>query len=215
MDIGAGGGEFVYLYRAMGLGLSRGIEPNRGYCEHARTALGVEIEPMELHQLRGTWQVISMFHVLEHLIEPRRVFEKLWDLLEPGGLLFLEVPFVETPRQSLANTFFRAHTLYFSEPTLVAAASARFEKVWSDTATSCLRGVFRRLDSPREMTLPAQSEVTAMRERLRQRNWWRYLQNGGAVRPLRTLWRELDERRHARGTPRAILDRLLAGSQSG
>lgn len=215
MDIGAGGGEFVYLYRASGLGPSRGIEPNHGYCEHARSNLEVEVEPMELHQLRGAWQVISMFHVLEHLIDPLRVFEKLWDLLEPGGLLFVEVPFVETHRQSLANTFFRAHTLYFSELTLVAAASGRFENLWSDTATGCVRGVFRRRESPRAVSLPDPAAVAAMRERLRCRNWWRYLQNGGAVRPLQTLWREIDERRHARGTPRTILDRLLAGSRSG
>jgi 2-polyprenyl-3-methyl-5-hydroxy-6-metoxy-1,4-benzoquinol methylase len=208
IDLGAGGGEFVYLYKTLGLGPVCGVEPNRGYCEHARLELGVEVSPTEMSQVTGTYHTVTMFHVLEHLTDPLSVFEKLHSLLEPGGVLFLEVPSVEEPGQSPTNSFFKAHTLYFSEASLTAVASACFEKMWSDTSTGCLRAVFRRRDKPVPPRLPDPDAVKLMGVRLRQRTWSRYLLRGGASGPVRKLIRNLREIASVQGSARQSLDRL-------
>ena len=66
LDIGAGGGEFVYMSKARGYD-SIGVEPNIGYSDFAKARYGVEVVTGDFRQVMGTYQVITMFHVLEHL----------------------------------------------------------------------------------------------------------------------------------------------------
>jgi SAM-dependent methyltransferase len=40
----------------------------------------------------ASFDVITMFHVLEHLTDPKRALFRLYRLLRPGGLLIVEVP---------------------------------------------------------------------------------------------------------------------------
>ena len=53
----------------------------------------------------ASFDVITFWHVLEHLFEPRKVLERTRTLLKPGGLVFVSVPNFETLQAGL----FRRH----------------------------------------------------------------------------------------------------------
>ena len=74
LDIGSSSGEFVYLLHTLGF-KAKGIEPHEGYATYARNRLGIDVNNGTLqHCLSGeasqSLDLISMFHVLEHLPEP-------------------------------------------------------------------------------------------------------------------------------------------------
>jgi SAM-dependent methyltransferase len=44
----------------------------------------------------SSFNVITGFHVLEHVHQPKEVIGKLWEWLKPGGVLYLQVPNIES-----------------------------------------------------------------------------------------------------------------------
>ena len=122
LDVGAGGGEFVYLAGKAGFD-ARGVEPNIGYSEYAQVEYGSQIQTGQLSDVDGCVDLITMFHVLEHLPSPLAAFERLYEHCADAGHVFIEVPWIETPRASPHNIFFRAHLHYFGVATLAACAS--------------------------------------------------------------------------------------------
>jgi 2-polyprenyl-3-methyl-5-hydroxy-6-metoxy-1,4-benzoquinol methylase len=114
LDIGSSSGEFVYLLQTLGF-KAKGIEPHEGYAAYARSMLGIDINNGTLqHCLSGeasqSLDLISMFHVLEHLPEPIPALRSIGEKLKPEGLLYIEVPNA-TRLCSPHYMFFRAHTL--------------------------------------------------------------------------------------------------------
>jgi SAM-dependent methyltransferase len=53
--------------------------------------------PEEAASLRGRYDVISMFHYLEHTVDPRAEIEASHEALSPGGVIVIEVPNPECP----------------------------------------------------------------------------------------------------------------------
>ena len=63
--------------------------------------------------------VITMFHVLEHLTSPRKVLERLADISTENAELVVEVPLLETGDTNDINGFFSVqHVTHFTESTL-------------------------------------------------------------------------------------------------
>lgn len=209
LDIGAGGGEFVYLAGKSGF-IAEGIEPNLGYSEFARAEYGSPIRTMPLDDLEhASADVVTLFHVLEHLADPPAVFSKLHQVLSDDGLLFIEVPNILQSDASPHNVFFKAHLFYYSRYTLHAAASRHFEPVLTKDQGN-LRMIFRKravpLDAPE---LPNPELVEFAWQRLRQKGWIEYLTVGGGLRkPWRRIRQAVAERRLAGRKPRALLDEL-------
>lgn len=121
LDIGSSSGEFVYLLQTLGF-QAKGIEPHAGYATYAQSMLGIQVNNKTLQQglaseEAGSLDLISMFHVLEHLAEPVAALRTIGQKLKPGGLLYIEVPNA-TRLCSPHYMFFKAHTLYFTGPTL-------------------------------------------------------------------------------------------------
>jgi 2-polyprenyl-3-methyl-5-hydroxy-6-metoxy-1,4-benzoquinol methylase len=127
LDVGASGGEFVYLMQTLGAD-AHGVEPHEGYSTYARSDLGLQVVSGTLQEHLPTlppqsYDLVSMFHVLEHLLDPVQALRDLAGLLAPGGHLLIEVP--DASRLSSPNNmFFRAHTLYFTSHALTAVAQA-------------------------------------------------------------------------------------------
>ena len=121
LDIGAGGGEFAYLLgRSTGLAVT-GIEPNEGYGEHARQALGLDLIVSPLHEAmppEASFDLVTMFHVLEHLRDPGAALARLATWLAPGGVAVVEVPNVEATCQSPLHLFHAAHLYNFNAAAL-------------------------------------------------------------------------------------------------
>ena len=121
LDIGSSSGEFVYLLQGLGFE-AKGIEPHEGYATYARNSLGIAINNGTLQHCLSSEQpssldLISMFHVLEHLPEPVSALRTIGEKLKPEGLLYIEVPNA-LRLCSPHYMFFRAHTLYFTGSTL-------------------------------------------------------------------------------------------------
>jgi len=193
-DVGAGGGEFVFLSGKMGF-KSKGIEPNIGYSDYAKNEYHCTIETGEIENIRGEFDVITMFHVLEHLASPLMAMETLYHSLNENGVLFIEVPWIETNDASPHNTYFKAHILYFSIDTLVSCASGYFDVLTIDT-TSNLKVLFKAKNTPTALKLPNRSSVDALRKRIQEKGWIEYLFAGkGLLKPIRKIARNIEERR--------------------
>lgn len=93
LDIGGFTGEFVRLARAAGWDAS-GIEPLAGAVTLARSR-GLPVERAEIETFAtpaGALAAVTLWDVLEHLEQPRRLVERIAGWLEPGGQLLIRVP---------------------------------------------------------------------------------------------------------------------------
>ena len=114
-------GEFVALMRHLGVN-AMGIEPHAGYASYARDTLGLAVRHGPLQERlddlsADSLDLVTMFHVLEHLPEPVAALRRIAQRLKPDGLLYIEVPNATRPC-SPHYMFFRAHVLYFTGPSL-------------------------------------------------------------------------------------------------
>ncbi|MEQ1543923.1 methyltransferase domain-containing protein [Methyloglobulus sp.] len=120
LDVGTGGGEFAYLLKSLGHDVS-GIEPNKGYAEFSRQEYGLNIQVgfiQDIQQPDESFELITIWHVLEHTENPCDVLTKLHALLKPQGILVVEVPTIEAICQSPKSTFHEAHIFNFNLATL-------------------------------------------------------------------------------------------------
>lgn len=213
LDVGAGGGEFVYLAARAGYRAS-GVEPNEGYGQYAARHYGVTVRQGTVADLgHERVDVITLFHVLEHLRDPAAVLQRLHGLLDDGGLLFVEVPNLLQCDASPHNVYFGAHLYYYTRATLFATASPWFEPLrWEDQGN--LKVIFRRRAVIAERHGLDAEDVAALRRALSRKGWWQYLSVGGGWRkPLALLARAWTEARLPRMTARELLDGLFAASQ--
>ena len=209
LDVGAGGGEVVFAANQSGI-RACGIEPNEGYSAFARDAYGIEVRTGHLDELdHEQYSIVTMFHVLEHMPNPRKVFGKLYQLIEPDGLLVIEVPNIEQADASPANIFFKAHLYYYSLSTLISAASEAFEPVMTEDVGN-LRVIFKRRACLTEARFPDATSVEKTRIRLRQKGWFEYLTEGGGWRrPFERASNRYREFKHSSITPLTTLRRAL------
>lgn len=125
LDVGSGGGEFAYLLQKHGHAVD-GVEPNRGYAGYAARQYGLHVHEgfIDEVELPGQhYDLITIWHVLEHTENPLGVLQRLRAALRSGGHLVVEVPNLEGPRRSRSSTFHEAHLYNFNDATLAALAS--------------------------------------------------------------------------------------------
>lgn len=93
LDVGAATGEMIKLARDNGLAAD-GLEFSEFASRQARERYGIELMNVPLAQLQKPegYDLIHLNHVFEHFNEPRTELEHLQRLLNPGGLLYIEVP---------------------------------------------------------------------------------------------------------------------------
>ena len=126
LDVGCGAGEFVYLLRWQGIDAA-GLEPGEAYAEFARRVLGVPVQTATVDTAvvePGSCDLVTMFHALEHVPDPRRVLATVCGWLKPQGRLVVEVPNVASTVQSPAHRFHYAHLYHFTAATLGALGEA-------------------------------------------------------------------------------------------
>jgi 2-polyprenyl-3-methyl-5-hydroxy-6-metoxy-1,4-benzoquinol methylase len=133
LDVGTGGGEFAYLLQSRGHTVS-GVEPNRGYADYSINEYGLPVQVGFVQD--GTFppdafDVITMWHVLEHTENPEAVLVRLRSWLKPDGILVVEVPNVEATCQSPRSTFHEAHLYNFNIATLRGLAEkSELHEAW-------------------------------------------------------------------------------------
>ena len=94
LDVGCGNGSFLRACSSSLPGWKLwGSEVDDKYASQVMSIPGVEQHHSgALEDLAEQFDVISLIHVLEHIPGPHAFLQRLWDKLEPGGLLVVEVP---------------------------------------------------------------------------------------------------------------------------
>jgi 2-polyprenyl-3-methyl-5-hydroxy-6-metoxy-1,4-benzoquinol methylase len=127
VDVGCGTGELVTTAAARGFH-ALGIEPSAWGAAQARELAGVaailpSVDAWE-DACPDRWaDVVTLFHVLEHVHEPLGFLQGLRRILAPDGLLFIEVPHFGSAaarRDPVAwtGTAISDHVLHYTEQSL-------------------------------------------------------------------------------------------------
>jgi 2-polyprenyl-3-methyl-5-hydroxy-6-metoxy-1,4-benzoquinol methylase len=98
LDIGCGNGTFLHVAQEFGFH-PHGMDVSAQAVEIARGQYGIEMRQGEIGN--PVWDgkrfdFITMFHVLEHLPDPRIALEYVRGLLRPSGRLIIQVPNVSS-----------------------------------------------------------------------------------------------------------------------
>jgi SAM-dependent methyltransferase len=105
LDVGCGQGFFLREAARAGY-IAQGIDVSRRAVEFAAGSVGVHAEQVTLDVLlaRGTrFDIITLWHVLEHVLSPVEELKKVRQLLAPGGWCLVEVPNLNSLKFIFAN----------------------------------------------------------------------------------------------------------------
>ncbi len=94
LDVGCGSGTFLHLAQRRGF-TAHGLDFSAQAVALARRQYGLDVRQGDVGD--DSWQgckfdFITMFHVLEHLPEPRKALSFAIQHLKPGGSLIIQVP---------------------------------------------------------------------------------------------------------------------------
>jgi len=126
LDVGCAYGFFMRVANGRGW-QSIGVELSEKAADYAKNSLGLnvlcgDIETVSLSN--NSFNLITLWDVIEHLSKPRSVLEKLHDILVDGGLLALTTPDIEslpaklTGQRWLGFKSSAEHLWYFSKQTI-------------------------------------------------------------------------------------------------
>lgn len=98
-DIGCGSGFFLEYMRRRGWRVS-GIDPSAEHIIYANRCLRLQdvhqaLWPID-YELTNDVNVVSLFHVIEHLLSPIEALIAINQILRPGGIVVIETPNVES-----------------------------------------------------------------------------------------------------------------------
>jgi 2-polyprenyl-3-methyl-5-hydroxy-6-metoxy-1,4-benzoquinol methylase len=116
LDIGCGSGLFLKSCRDEGF-TCEGIDVSNTALKFARDEFGLTVynKPVdELIKEYKKYDLITLWHVLEHFLEPIDELHKIKDLLSPKGILLIEVPNLKSIKFRLSGNKWKGgnHPLY-------------------------------------------------------------------------------------------------------
>ncbi|MCS6904309.1 MAG: class I SAM-dependent methyltransferase [Bacteroidia bacterium] len=124
LDVGCGTGEFLSFMEKKGW-IVTGIEPSEKARRYAQKYYRLNIfEPSYLFDLpEKSYEVITLWHVLEHLHRVNEYLERLKKLLKPDGFLILALPNSQAAEARYYGSYWAAydlprHLYHFSPSTL-------------------------------------------------------------------------------------------------
>lgn len=110
LDVGSGTGAFVKEMTAGGW-MVTGLEPDADARKTALAVNGVTLTEMnQFYELEpGTFDAITLWHVLEHVHDLQRYLAQLKDLLKENGKLFIAVPNYTSKDAEIYNAYWAAY----------------------------------------------------------------------------------------------------------
>ena len=169
LEIGSDG-QFLRLAAASGWSVT-GLQPDAATCADAAARFGLELQPVTLGEAAfpdASFDVVTLFHVIEHVPSPRALCREVLRVLRPGGALFAETPNVDTLWFRVLGPRWRQlipdHYWFFSPTTLcgmltrVGYAVDRVERVGKAVSVRLLAN---RLERIARMRLPLLSKSLA------------------------------------------------------
>lgn len=121
LDVGCGAGWFLEVAKERGYIIS-GLEIGKQLAEFTSKKLGAQIYTVPLTELPATesFDVITLFDVLEHVNSPRTVLKALRNHLNPGGIGLLFTPNLDSVGisilQELSSLIMPAEHLFYFTP---------------------------------------------------------------------------------------------------
>ena len=171
LDVGAGSGEFAFLMTRLGKTVT-GIEPNAGYASYCRDELELDVRTAHLSRdlfEPDQFDFIRLNHVLEHLNDPIRYLGQIAHWLTSDGLLYVEVPNIETycREKSRGRMFHYAHIFNFNPWTLRTCAGLAGLTEAPETArrSAGTTGVFFRREGSAACSTPTDNPENALHVR--------------------------------------------------
>jgi SAM-dependent methyltransferase len=113
LDVGCAAGAFLDGMRQRGWRVS-GIEPGTRAAIYARDELGLEIQNTTLEAARlvpASFDLVTMWNVLEHLSDPQQCLAQIRQALRPGGLLVFAVPNLDSYDLMLFKQYWAGYDL--------------------------------------------------------------------------------------------------------
>lgn len=120
LDVGCQNGVFLSYMKKKGC-ITLGVEPSEEYTEFATRMFGINVINgiFERQTIKQRFDLITMFNVLEHTKNPREALIKAFEILEKGGLLVLELPYIFTLQSVLSlgywHHFQKDHNWFFNK----------------------------------------------------------------------------------------------------
>lgn len=118
LDVGCGDGSFLALAQESGWTIS-GIEYSTHASEFVSARLGIQIHCGELTKAdypEKTFDVVTLWHVLEHVTDPMAYLSKIFRILKPSGWLVLAVPNVNAVVMQLAYRILKGRKMQLFSP---------------------------------------------------------------------------------------------------
>lgn len=105
LDVGCSAGHFLAAARAQGFEVE-GAEFSADSARVARDHFGLTVTEGSVHQVAaapGSFDLVTMFDVIEHVPDPAADIAAVWQLVKPGGWFVLSTPNIDGlfPRLSL------------------------------------------------------------------------------------------------------------------
>ena len=93
LEVGAGTGHFAHFMQTHGWQVTA-LEPDEQARKIAFEKLGLNIKPLDElgRQVAGTYDVITLWHVLEHVHDLPGYMDHFRSILKPNGVLIIAVP---------------------------------------------------------------------------------------------------------------------------
>jgi len=166
LDVGCGNGATIRAFGQVAPGWTKaGTEFDAKYRREVESIANTEplhVGPVE--QVPGTFDVITMIHVLEHIVDPVAVLATLRGKLASGGLLLIEVPHHPANPFELLIADHRTHFTADSLTRALIAAGYEIVSVAEDWIPKELSVVAR--PAAAVLPVPAPGDASAARERI-------------------------------------------------
>ena len=212
-----GGGGFIYVLRCMGYDAT-GLEPNEGYAGFASDVLKLPVKfgfYQDAAVPRESQDIVTMFHVVEHLESPADVIEVVWDWLRPKGFLVIEVPNVEAVCQHPHTQFHVGHLYHFNLVTLQKLGETHgYSVVESFTSPDGgnIAVVFQKTDNSFKGGSETPKNYERVRTVLKRHTAFRHFCSGYPfIRPIQKAYQRLRELWWVQSnkSPKKLLDALV------
>ncbi len=96
LDVGSGRGEMIAAARQEGIATVVGLEPSEAIAEEASIIHDAKLLPLTIEEYASKhgdkFDAITLNAVLEHVQDPASMIRTCAALLDPGGILYLDIP---------------------------------------------------------------------------------------------------------------------------
>ena len=103
LDVGCGTGQFVKMMTEK-TELIKGIDKSKE-CINIAQSNGLNCTSQDFLHEDGLYDVITMWHLIEHLLDPVEFIEHSYSLLSPGGWLLIETPVIGSVSASFGENW--------------------------------------------------------------------------------------------------------------